>query len=229
MNAAGLSACIAARDELEALSRERVRQETMKLLVAPGACETIEIMSDCGLLGRLIGGVAALSSLRRLTEIEVRLGLAPDATRRLAALAVRIEEDAQRLRDRLRLSNAEDRRCASVAHGWRALDPAHGEAAAKAALYAAGPRSFVDRALVAFARSDAAIDDRDWAHLVDLPKRWAAPGFPVNGDDLARRGLAPGPAMGEALARIKAAWIAADFPVRAEAVARLVDAALAQK
>src|SRR4029079_11882107 len=52
---AGLVACIAARDGLEQLSRERVRMEMLKLVVAPHAVPTLIAMTDAGLLLRVLG------------------------------------------------------------------------------------------------------------------------------------------------------------------------------
>ena len=53
----GLHACIEARDGLDQLSRERVRMETMKLLLAARATPTLAVMSEVGLLLRVLGGV----------------------------------------------------------------------------------------------------------------------------------------------------------------------------
>src|SRR5258707_14784358 len=50
-DAAGLAACIAGRGGLEQLSRERVRMELLKLLVARGMAPALTAMADAGLLG----------------------------------------------------------------------------------------------------------------------------------------------------------------------------------
>ncbi len=207
------AAAIAERAGVHDLSRERVRAELMKLLLAPKAAEGAQSMADCGLLDRILGGVPMAATLQRLAAIEASLGLAPDAVQRMGALAVLTREDAARLRERLALSNEEFRRLDGIGHGWRQADPAAGSLAAKAHLAAAGPRSYRDRALVGFARSGAAPDNAAWADLVGLPDRWRAPSLPVSGDDLMRRGLAAGPQVGAALAAIRARWIAQDFPM----------------
>lgn len=221
-DAEALAACIAERAGLATLSRERLRMEMLKLVVAPGAPAVLEVMADAGLLGLVLGGVPLHRDLGRLAAIEQVLGVAPDAARRLGALAVLVREDADRLRERLALSNADYRRLDGVGHGWRALDPGQGERAAKAVLFACGPRGYRDRALVAFARSAAPVADAGWQALATLAERWQAPSFPISGHDLAARGLADGPAIGAALARLKAAWIAADFPVSREAIDGLI-------
>ena len=56
-DAAGVQACIRARAGLETLSRERVRMEMLKLVVAARATPTLAVMAECGLLGMVLGGV----------------------------------------------------------------------------------------------------------------------------------------------------------------------------
>ena len=221
-----LEACIAERLGLADLSSERIRQELMKLVVAPRAAVTLQDMADAGILGPILGGIPLCNGLRRLASIEAALDLAAEPARRLAALAVLVCEDAERLRGRLKLSNEEFRRLDSVGHGWHAVDPSRGEEAAKVLLYGAGPRGFRDRALVAFARSTAPEDDPAWQALVRLPDKWKAPGFPISGSDFAAHGVAPGPELGAALARAKAAWIATGFPSDRASLDALVVAAL---
>ncbi|WP_216072598.1 hypothetical protein, partial [Acinetobacter baumannii] len=82
----------------------------MKLVVAARAGVTLQVMADAGLLGALIGGVPLCRGLDRLADIERLLGLEAEAPRRLGALAVLVREDADRLRERLALSNEEYRR-----------------------------------------------------------------------------------------------------------------------
>lgn len=225
---AGLAACVAERNGLEALSRERVRTELMRLLVQRGAAEALAAMAEAGLLHRVLGGVPLVPHLARMVAIETALGLDPDPVRRLAAMAVLVLEDALRLRERLALSNTELRRLETIGSGWHGFDPRHGALVAKAQLHAAGPRGYRDRALVAFARSGAEAADSAWKDLISLPERWSAPAFPVSGDDLVRRGLVPGPELGRRLQAIRMAWIGAGFPVSRDEVDRLVERALGE-
>ena len=71
-DAAGLSACIAARDGLETLSRERVRAEMLKLLVATHAVPALVSMSEAGLLVAVLGGVPLLASFANMTQARAR-------------------------------------------------------------------------------------------------------------------------------------------------------------
>jgi tRNA nucleotidyltransferase/poly(A) polymerase len=223
LDADGLAACIAGRDGLERLSRERVRAELMKLTGAPGALAALTAMTEAGLLTRLVGGVVNLAHLGRLIAIERALALAPDAVRRLGALAVVVVEDAERLRERLRLSNGEFARLAAIGNGWWRAPPAAERARER--LYRAGIGHYTDHALIGWARSGAAPDDAAWRDLATLPQRWNAPAFPLRAADFIARGIARGPMLGASLAAAERAWIAAGFPMDETAVARIADRA----
>jgi poly(A) polymerase len=64
----GLAACIAARAQLERLSRERVRMEMLKLVVAAHAVPALAVMSEAGLLLAVLGGVSLLVSFSNMTR-----------------------------------------------------------------------------------------------------------------------------------------------------------------
>ena len=211
-DAEGLAACIAGRAGLDQLSRERVRMETMKLVVAPHAVPTLIAMADCGLLLRVLGGVSYLGAFENMAKVEAAAGLAPNAVRRLGALAVAVAEDAERLWHKLRLANAEHERLASMAAHWRELSPAAGEPAARALLYRLRAQHYTDRVLLAWARSPATAHDQAWHALASLPQHWNAPVFPLKAADFITRGVEKGPALGQALAAAEEAWIAAGFP-----------------
>jgi poly(A) polymerase len=220
----GLAACIRCRAGLEQLSRERVRMELLKLVVAPRAATTLWVMADSGILGAVLGGVAYLPAFDRLAEREAALGLEADPVRRLGGLGVAVREDAERLADRLRLSNAEAERLLALEDWWR-VAPSAGEQPAHALLYKLGPQSFVDRVMVAWSRAPAAAGEADWRALASLPQRWTAPTFPLKAADFLRRGVQKGPALGAALRAAEQAWIAADFPLARDMIEAMADRA----
>ena len=222
---AGLAAGIRARERIASLSRERVRMELMKLLIAPRAGPTLAVMSEAGILGPVLGGVPLVGSFTRMEAIEAASGLSPDACRRLGALAVFIVEDAERLAERLRLSNAETERLASMAQAWWQLSAAAGEHARRALLYRLGEQRFGDRVALAWSRAQAGAADPAWHRALTLPQRWKPPTFPLKAADLIARGVTKGPGLGDALAAAEAAWVAADFPGEAAALAAIADAA----
>jgi tRNA nucleotidyltransferase/poly(A) polymerase len=221
---AGVAACIEARAGLDQLSRERVRMELLKLLLAPHATPALAVMAEAGLLVSILGGVPDLAAFSNMAKAEAAAGVQADAVQRLGALGVRIAEDAERLWKRLRLSNAEHERLGSMAQEWWQVSPGNDQAG-RALLYGLGAERFVDRVLLAWARSPATDHDTAWLSLVDLPARWVAPIFPLKAADFIKRGMTPGPALGAALHEAETAWIAADFPADAKAIAAIADAA----
>ena len=227
LDPAGLAACIAGRAGLDQLSRERVRAELLKLLLAKRAVPAIAAMTEAGLLDRILGGVPLLASHAKMGTLEATLGLAPDAMRRLAALAVSVVEDAERLRERLRLTNAESARCVSMADGWWQISSRWGEREGRVLLYRLGPGRYTDRVLLAWARSSVGAADQQWHSLATLPSGWSAPVFPLKAADFIGRGIAPGPGLGAALAAAEEAWIAAGFPDDRAALAAIANATVA--
>jgi poly(A) polymerase len=225
-DATGLAACIAGRNGLDQLSRERVRMEMLKLVVAPHAVPTLISMTDAGLLLRVLGGVSYLASFENMAKVEAAIGTEPNAVRRLGALAVAVPEDAERLWQRLRLANNEYERLASMGEGWGRISPLYGEKAAKALLYRLRPQQFADRVLLGWARSQATAHDADWHGLATLPQRWTAPVFPLKAADFMKRGVAQGPALGAALAAAEQAWIMAGFPDNASALDAIASEAM---
>jgi poly(A) polymerase len=227
---AGVSACIAARAGLETLSRERVRMEMLKLLVATHTVPALVIMSETGLLVAVLGGVPLLASFANMIKLERELSLTADPVRRLGALGVSTTEDAERLRERLRLANVEHERLASMADRWWQITASIDMHNERVLIYRLGPDKFLDRVLLAWSRvwSEGVADDR-WHDLVLLPDRWTAPVFPLKAADFVARGVAKGPALGAALRAAEHAWIAEDFPMDAAALAKIAAAAIGGK
>jgi poly(A) polymerase len=201
-----LHAAIELRDGLDRLSRERIRAEMMKLLVAKGVAETMTVMRDDGFLDHILGGVAHVEAMARIPQ--------QDSVVRLGALALETGDDVERLRDRLRLSNAEAARLAAIA---RALDHFHtGPIAMPEACRFAwqhGGEAAQDAALVLAARdpSRGTKPLHDAARL--RPER-----SPFSGADLIARGLTPGPRLGQIIARAESEWALRGFPAETDAI-----------
>ncbi len=211
LDAEGLAASIRGRAGLDHLSRERVRGELLKLLMARRAVPVATAMAECGLLGPRLRAVPQPARLARLVAI------APDADAilRLAALAAIVREDAHRLRDHLRLSNAEAARLEGATLVLTAL---HGRDAVpkpdmlRGLLFDAGRHAARDGLLLAWAESRAAADDQGWRSALRFLQDTPEPRLPFSGTDLIARGITPGRPLGEALKRLQANWIKAGFP-----------------
>jgi hypothetical protein len=149
---------------------------------------------------------------------------------RLAGFSALTVEDAERLRDRLRLSNDEFARLAAAA---RTLTPLHGRDSPpppshlREMLFLCGARAAADALALAHAESAAATDDADWLAAARYLEETPAPAFPIRGADLIARGVPPGKELGEALKALQAEWIRAGFPRDPAVVQQLVVDALA--
>jgi poly(A) polymerase len=227
LDRAGYLACIGGRAGLATLSAERMRMEMLKLIVAEGVIGAIAAMADGGLLLPIFGGVAYIGPLAAMVSVERQLGLAPNAVRRLGALAVAVTEDARRLGTRLRLTNAETKTLDSMGHRWWRL-AGMDEATARRRLYRLGEERYRDRLMLAWARAGAEADTVSWRELAALPARWHAPKFPLKAADFIARGIAEGPGLGQVLALAEDAWLAADFPLEEGTLKAIADQTVAR-
>ena len=226
---AGFEAAIAERKGLVILSRERVRAELMKLFVAPRAAQTVAAICQAGLLQPLVAGQTDAARFARFAALEAAGEMAPDPVLRLGALCVLIEEDAERLRDRLRLSNAEADRLAALAHGLADLHDGETPpslSALRRLLFERRRQGALDALALFHADSGANADDwrfiRARAFLLSTPE----PTLPITGADVVARGVTHGQRVGATLKKLQALWIRAGFPREPETLARLLDEAL---
>jgi poly(A) polymerase len=206
----GLAACAALSQGIEALSRERVGAEMKKLLAAPDPAPAVAGMAASGVLAQVLPG-AAPHALAPLVHLEGAIGAGPDWRRRAGALmagqgAAQIAgqgaaQGAGQIAQAWRLSKQETK-------GLTALVAAleEGEAPAIAAWRHGAVPAF-GAALIAAAGLGAMPP----ADLEAEIARGAAARFPLTAAALMRRGHAEGPALGAALARAQAAWIASDL------------------
>ncbi|ATQ70065.1 MULTISPECIES: CCA tRNA nucleotidyltransferase [Methylosinus] len=227
LDPAGLHAAILARHSLQKLSAERLRAETLKLLAARGAVAVAREVSQAGIL-EIVVGATFPARLERLAAIEDALGRFVDPLLRLIALCVIVEEDADRLRERLRLSNIEHKRAASAA---RLLAKLHGAETAPSELdltrllFVEGRDAARDALALAHAENRAPVDDDGFLRAARFLAEAPAPDFPVKAADLMARGLLPGRALGAVLKELQAKWIRAGFPKDPAIVTRLVEEA----
>jgi poly(A) polymerase len=189
----GLAACTARARDLMALSRERIADELLKLLVARRAPDIAALMIERGILAPVLpeidsAGAARLSALARQ---EAAASVPPHAIRRLAALLPPAPAIAADVGARLRLSNAQRKRLESAATPFDG-DP-------RALAYRIGIDEAVDRLLLA-------------GRSLEPLAGWTRPRFPLKGGTLVARGLGKGPRVAAALRRIEDAWIAEGFP-----------------
>lgn len=210
----GLDACTARARDLMALSRERIRDELLKLLVARDAVAVTALMLERGILEPVVPEIVTAGRLSDLADREARLGAAPDPVRRLAALLPRDPAAGDLIGARLKLSNAQRKRLVlALTEG--------GTEDARALAYRIGREAAEDRLLL------AATDDTEAAHGWEQLTGWDIPRLPLTGGALVARGLAKGPDVARALRAVEDQWIAEAFPDAAR-VDAIADAVVAQ-
>lgn len=219
----GLAACIAARAALNSLSRERVRAEFLKLVMAPKSVAAVSTLSETGLLGRLVGGIGDLQRFERVAQEPY------SAAARLAALAVFSGEDVERLADRLRLSKAEQAGLLTYARALVALKGRGTiDAAALRGLAATYGAPSLNLAVTALGDGSRPILTAEAGDLLGRMARgeMPVPVFPLTGADLVARGIPAGREIGRRLGQARALWLEAGCPEGAEARDALLARAL---
>ena len=211
-DAEGLAACTARANDLMALSRERIADELLKLLVAANAPAVVALMIEHGIFAPVLPEITAADRLVRVAEIEAAAGLAPQPIRRLAALLPDDPAIGDAVGARLKLSNLQRRRLATALATDLELP--------RALAYRLGLEGACDRFALHLA-VDAALE------ALATIAGWTPPALPVSGGTLVARGLSKGPDVARALRRIEDQWIAEDFPDDAR-VAAITDAVLDQ-
>lgn len=189
----GLTACAAAVGHLAHLSRERVGSEMLRMLALPRIALTLAVMSEIHLLPLDDATQRALMAYESLGGQHV-------ATR----LALIGRDDLDTLQTAWRLSKELVTSARSILRAADLLvEDRIGEAA-----YRHGEKAVEGLAAV------ASLDQWGPARLTETARvlgAVAVPPFPVSGHDLAGLGIAPGPALGQELARLEQAWIESGF------------------
>lgn len=207
LDEAGFKACVRLRTGLKSLSAERLRQELFKLLAGKRAVEVLKLMSASGILKIILPHTEEYRTVRRLPA---------DPVLRLFVLA----QEPLALKDRLRLSNVDASRL-QVLSSVPNLSPSLKSAEQRRMLHHVGVENWRDAVQLSWARSRAGLDDPAWVELLELPKHWTPPGFPIKGSDLLAAGFAAGPKVGHVLAALEDWWVASDFtPSKADLLMR---------
>jgi poly(A) polymerase/tRNA nucleotidyltransferase (CCA-adding enzyme) len=192
-DAEALAAITAGRGGVAGLSVERVWSEMKRILQAPAPVEAVALMEATGVLG-MVGEGGAVERLRAL----VAAGAPADPLLRVVGL---FGAQSEALAARMKASAVECSTLAALATA-ASLTPAADGAAIRRALADDDAEMLIRRSWLSGEPTG------EWD---DLRRRIAAaqkPVFPLQGRDLAALGMAPGPAMGLVLARVRAWWLA---------------------
>ncbi|MCK0168764.1 CCA tRNA nucleotidyltransferase [Jannaschia sp. S6380] len=194
IDAEGLAACAALAEGIDRLSAERVTHELRKLLAAPDPAPAVASMAQAGVLWRILPGAEA-ATLPVLVHLEALPG---DWIARLAALGGEVTG--------LRLSRAEVRELEALSQGAR------GDARPFALGHALGGDRARDALTIRAALHAQAVAPGD----IEAALRGAGAEPPVTARDLMPDFT--GPALGDALARVRDIWLAHEGEIDREAL-----------
>ncbi|WP_417691015.1 CCA tRNA nucleotidyltransferase [Roseibium sp.] len=210
-DAEGRSACAKLKDGLEQLSAERISKEILKLLSGAGAVACLTMMEEDGILQALFGRRLRVAELECASRLLEGTSFPCDPELGLIVLAIDKPGEAGRLAERLRLSNAFEKRARLAVEASDVLRQAENANAfahgVKLSLYRYGRQASADGLILAKISGDTSI----FAGMLKLVKETQVPVMPLSGRDLLAEGLAAGPEVGRRLKTLEAEWIKSDF------------------
>ncbi len=226
------TACRSRAAKLSGLSGERVRNELLKILLAPDPADAAVRMAGENVLVEILPQAGDVVRLRMLNWLETRAiridGVSPDPIRHLAAL-LKPNADAAAVATRLRLSNADRDRLKRMVAPAADFDPDVGEVAEQRTIRALGNEPATDAALLAWAGelADAGHLPRPrterWIAILERCKSWTPPVFPLSGADVLALGVPRGEPVGALLASVEEWWENGSYKAsRQECLDRLI-------
>ena len=197
---AGLEACVARANDLMALSRERIADEFLKLLIARDAVRVLRLMVSRAVLLPVLPeiGDEGVARLERLVAREAASGFDADPVRRLIAVGPADVGKADGVAARLKLSNAHRKRIAA------AIGDA--DEAPRPLAFRIGKQAAIDRLLL----SD--LDEAEIGKRISEIRDWDVPTLPVSGGEIVARGIQAGPDVAKLLGQVRDQWVAEQFP-----------------
>lgn len=214
---AGLEACVQLASLLPQLSVERVWREITKLLTAKNPAPAWKLMLDGKILEHILPEANNLQHLEALITIEQKYETAPLPLVRLASTLPKDYKLAAFISQRLKMSKREqdELRVLVILPGLLRgkLDPVP----FRRAMYEYGADAARHAALLLAAESPGT----DLEPVFETIATWEQPVFPLQGEDILKLGLQPGPQIGDILREVEEWWIENDFrPSREECLVK---------
>ena len=198
LDAHGLEACTALAGRARALSRERVRDELLKLLGLPKPAEYLQAMAGIGLLPGIGGEKASIERAGQLMVSEIGNDVQTHMLTRLSELYACVSPRA--IARYYRLSSKQEMFLVQLRKAGGAFEAMTD---LKAFLYEYG--SEVVRQILLPKSSPM------WSEWLAEVSAWQKPVFPVSGADLIARGDEPGEEMGKTLKQLESRWVKSGF------------------
>lgn len=221
-DAAALAACRAGAAHIPLLSRERITQETLKILGVENPVATLTLMFDHDVALFLRGTPYQPGDLAAFCHLQQEHG-SIDLWARLAVLS---HFDPDRIGAHLAPSNAQMKFIRELSALARERPPIDAPRV-RDMIYQYGPHLTQQYLLwVSACHGDQQVDSALW-HIAST---YTPPAFPLSGDDAMTIGLKPGVQMGRLLADVKSWWRGQNFaPDHQQCLDQLIERAQMQR
>lgn len=206
----GLAACRALAKTADLLSRERIRDELLKLLNLPEPGSFLQTMGEIGLLPTIDDHEPTMAVLCEQFAAEKTNKMQASALLRLSSLYS--HSSVRALARHFRLSNKDE---VSIVQLRKAESDLENASNMNALLYTYGTE--IIRELLSLYRGE---ERQRW--LEEL-SGWQERRFPVSGRDLIELGHEPGEEMGKTLGKLESRWVESDFQLSKSELLQLID------
>ena len=200
-------ACRAAADKIATLSAERVTQEFFRILSVEAPAAALDLMFKNDVLKEFNFPEYNPAFLKHFCEFQDRYGLAFLASR-LLVLAGLKHKNIEIMRKKLLIPKVFQKDIEAVSHVLD-LENLSSEQAVKTAVYKHGRVPSAQALMIELANDR--VKNGFAPKALEIIQKWEIPNFPLNGEDLKKVGIAPGPDMGRHLEEIEEWWIAQGF------------------
>jgi poly(A) polymerase len=184
------------------LSVERVAKEILKLLGAENPVPSWQLMIDNGIVKYIAPEATDITRIQTLLENEKRYDSDLNALLRFAALLPPKESVAMATATHLKFSKRDNEKLCAYARLAPLMHDKLDPIPLRRTLYSQGAENC--RAALLLLRQEI-------SEPLAIVAAWENPKFPIQGEDIIKRGIAPGPQVGKALGDIEAWWISNDF------------------
>ena len=210
IDAAGLNAVAAAKDQIKTLSGERIQKEMLRFLAADDPAPVLRTMAACGVLAQVLPGTLRFERFQRLCTVDADSFFVPDGLLRLGSL---LSEESQAIETarRWRLSNGDRDRLVAMMTSPVKIVSYLSIREVRRALYRFGVERFKDLVRFRWAEDQKASNGIQWRALTALADSWVRPLLPMTGGDVMAAGVPQGPLVGRVLSEVEEWWIDSDF------------------
>ncbi|AGH98404.1 CCA tRNA nucleotidyltransferase [Micavibrio aeruginosavorus] len=201
-DADALAACRMGADKIGTLSRERITQEMVRILMVDHPADILGLMFENGVMRDFVHPDYQASALNALAKLQ-NIYVAPDLAARMVVAAHARMDWVDQFDKYIVFSNALRGDLILVLKILAVADSMK----VHELIYRFGNRAAVQAHLVHHAMAGTEPNAAD----VDVLKNWRAPALPITGDDVMKAGVERGPDVGRILKTIEEWWIAEDF------------------